>query len=153
MRDIANQSYLLVRDTLAELKGGATLNLYHLIDERSRLVAGRAKLKIETSVKGPSRLLNPQINRQIFYIFREALNNIEKHANASRVNVRLAWGGNDLTIVVQDDGQGFDTITVDKNKSFGLTIMNERIRTIDGHLDIRSIAGQGTSVTIWVPFN
>ena len=151
MRDIANQSYLLVRDTLAELKAGATLDLYHLIDERSRLVAGRAKLKIETSVMGQSGPLNPQVNRQIFYIFREALNNIEKHANASRVDVSLVWGGNTLTIVVKDDGRGFDPVTVDKDKRFGLTIMNERIRTIDGHLDIRSIAGQGSSVTIWVP--
>jgi len=153
MRDIANQSYLLVRDTLAELKAGATLDLYHLIDERSRLVAGRAKLKIETSVMGQSGPLNPQVNRQIFYIFREALNNIEKHANASRVDVSLVWGGNTLTIVVKDDGRGFDPVTVDKDKCFGLTIMNERIKTIDGNLDIRSAPGQGTSVKIWVPFN
>lgn len=89
---------------------------------------------------------------QVLHIFQEALSNVRKHACARSVHVSLRRGEK-LTIVVQDDGRGFDAALLAQESGFhvGIAIMRERAHRIGGHLEIVSAPGQGTCVTLVVP--
>ena len=91
----------------------------------------------------------------IFRIVRELLINVVKHAQASRVIV--AYGSEDgfHRLSVKDDGVGFDVADLEneelKSLRFGLFSVRERLRAIDGQLEIKSGPGKGTTVVFWIP--
>ncbi|HUW10526.1 MAG TPA: ATP-binding protein, partial [Anaerolineae bacterium] len=75
----------------------------------------------------------------------EALTNVEQHAAAQQVTVRLAFGSDRVDISVQDDGTGFDFATVEADR-YGITGMRERCEMIGASLDVYSRPGGGTEV-------
>lgn len=93
------------------------------------------------------------IEIQLMRIVQEALNNVRKHANASRAIVVLARADNRLAVSVEDDGKGFDM--ADRSRSewprFGLQTMRERADSVRGTFEIVSRPGQGTRVSVTVP--
>lgn len=93
----------------------------------------------------------------LFRIAQEALNNIVKHAQASRVKIRLYEEADMVCLSVIDNGVGFDVANVRhgrstaKKGSFGLHTMQERAQALKGSVLIESQAGQGTAVTVCLP--
>jgi PAS domain S-box-containing protein len=88
----------------------------------------------------------------VFRIVQESLTNITRYAKASRVNVHLGWEGRHLRLDVCDNGCGFDVQSVRQKRSFGLLGMRERAMSLGGALEITSTPGQGTVVTLIIPF-
>jgi signal transduction histidine kinase len=86
-------------------------------------------------------------------VLTEALANVQRHAGASTVEVRLEIEGDRLTLAIEDDGVGFSVGDVGGpgDGHFGLTLMRERARGAGGRLTVRSAAGQGTGVALQVP--
>lgn len=86
-------------------------------------------------------------------IAQEALRNVERHARATRVTVRLKRKGDGIELGVIDDGCGFDPAADRERASLGLASMRERVALLRGRLDIRSraAAGAGTQVLATVP--
>lgn len=84
----------------------------------------------------------------IYRIIQELLNNIMKHAAATEVLVQLVKEENRLSIMVEDNGKGFDTSLLNDNKGAGLTNIQSRVNYLKGRLDIHSEAGKGTLVNI-----
>jgi PAS domain S-box-containing protein len=82
----------------------------------------------------------------VFRILQEALNNIGKHAKASRVSIALARKGDSLTLEIEDDGLGFAVEAASSGRGFGLGSMRERAKLSRGTLDIESSPGAGTIV-------
>ena len=82
---------------------------------------------------------------------QEALTNISKHAQPTRVDIDLSDREGVLTLEVTDDGRGIDPRMLDKPKAFGLKGLHERARTVGGWLDISSRPGHGTSVILSIP--
>jgi signal transduction histidine kinase len=93
----------------------------------------------------------PEVQQAVFYIFQEVFGNIEKHAGATNVKVLVEWCDKNLSLVIQDDGQGFDPDLVLADKHFGLQIMNERISKINGQIKYSSSQPHGTTVSITIP--
>jgi len=95
--------------------------------------------------------LRPQVAGTIFSIVQEAINNIEKHAEANNVWIRLRQEGDELIVSVEDDGRGFDLDAVvagyDQGTSFGLLNMRERAELIGGILSLESGPGRGREGT------
>jgi PAS domain S-box-containing protein len=93
----------------------------------------------------------------IFRIFQEALTNIRKHAKATQVSIELTGQGKEAVFSIKDNGLGFDPkAVVSRNPSeigLGLTAMGERARMAGGILKIRSHLGEGTAMTLRVPFD
>ncbi|MCK6390044.1 MAG: histidine kinase, partial [Azonexus sp.] len=84
----------------------------------------------------------------VIRIIREALSNIERHAEAARASVYIALDkDHQVTIRVSDDGKGFDPDHTPPNH-FGTSIMQDRAQILAGHLDIESAPGQGTTITL-----
>jgi signal transduction histidine kinase len=99
-------------------------------------------------------VLNPLVEVQLMRIIQEALMNVRKHAHASHAQVTLDKRRQYLQVVVRDNGRGFDmdaALQDQKCKSLGLTTMHERVEAIGGSLDIVTLLGSGTSVTVSVP--
>ncbi|MGA8115409.1 MAG: GAF domain-containing sensor histidine kinase [Actinocatenispora sp.] len=88
----------------------------------------------------------------VYRIAQEALHNALRHAEASRVDVRLSAGRGLLVLEVSDDGRGFDpSPSAAAGRRLGLTSMRERARGVGGRLTVTSGVGDGTRVSLEVP--
>ena len=89
----------------------------------------------------------------LFRVFQESLQNVVKHAKATAVLVKLSGSSKGIGLSVIDNGKGFDVR--DKSghqKGLGLISMQERLRLMNGFLNIHSRAADGTKVCAWIPF-
>ncbi len=93
--------------------------------------------------------LSGNIQIDIYRIIQELLNNIVKHANASEVEIYFSKEENDLHLLVEDNGIGFDITTL--KKGIGLNNIESRINALHGEVIIDSKAGRGTAVNINIP--
>ena len=88
----------------------------------------------------------------LYRIVQESLANIRKHAKASRAELELTCDGQEVTLSVHDSGVGFDLEEVQTHHlGLGLVNMRERVRSVQGRLDIRSEPGRGTHITVQIP--
>jgi len=96
--------------------------------------------------------LDPRIEGTIFSIVQEAITNIEKHANARNIWIRLQEENDELIVSIEDDGKGFNIQSIqaryDKGASFGLLNMRERADLIDGVLTVESGPKRGKPGTL-----
>jgi PAS domain S-box-containing protein len=92
----------------------------------------------------------PEIEATLYRIAQEALNNVARHARAQSVGVLLERRGRTLSLVIEDNGVGFDTSTI-SNTMIGLVGMRERAAVVGGSFDIEPTAGGGTTVLARVP--
>jgi PAS domain S-box-containing protein len=92
----------------------------------------------------------PEIESTLYRIVQEALNNVARHARARAVSVVLEKRGGTMSLVIEDDGVGFDASTI-SNTMIGLVSMRERAAVVGGTLDIEPTAGGGTTVFARVP--
>ncbi|MEM8862039.1 MAG: sensor histidine kinase, partial [Chloroflexota bacterium] len=88
-----------------------------------------------------------QTEQQIYRIAEEAFNNIVRHAQARRVELSLQQQGSRLTLMIQDDGQGFDLENRPDGR-YGMTGMQERTRLIGGNLSFKSQPNGGTTIQL-----
>ncbi|PYS87963.1 MAG: hypothetical protein DMF62_10970, partial [Acidobacteria bacterium] len=99
--------------------------------------------------------LDKDADTHLYRIAQEALNNIVKHANASKVNVIVERTGDDVILIVEDNGVGFDRDALKPGRKsgngLGLTGMGERASLINGDTEIESTPGRGTTVFVRVP--
>jgi PAS domain S-box-containing protein len=87
----------------------------------------------------------------LFRVAQEALNNVRRHAQAKTAEVSLGRSDNGLKLTVSDSGAGFDLGDVARRPSLGLASMEERVRLVQGKLEIQSNPGQGTILSAWIP--
>jgi signal transduction histidine kinase len=95
--------------------------------------------------------LAPDLETVLYRVTQESLNNVGKHAGASRVTVSLAAENGSVRLRINDDGVGFDPVTASRLLSeghFGLAGMRERVEMVGGHLSIDSAPGSGTTVDV-----
>ncbi len=112
----------------------------------------RAGIIAEIKVTGEEKRLSSHLEVGIFRTLQEALTNVEKHAKASTVLVRLDYRAAVIAAQVEDDGQGFDpNADRSRTESFGLMGMQERISLLGGDFSVRSHIGKGTKVLVKVP--
>ena len=102
----------------------------------------------EVDMEGDLELqADPQRDAEVFRIAQEAMQNALRHAQASRVVVRIGGEDGHLRLDVVDDGVGFDPQAAGlRSQRLGLTSMEERAQRIGGRLEIRSVEGEGTTV-------
>jgi len=88
----------------------------------------------------------------LFRIVQEALGNAAKHAQASRITVRLTRADGTVTLSVADDGTGLDRSRLATGGGLGLVMMRERASQLNGTFDIKSVPGRGSTIRVTIPF-
>ncbi len=156
-RDLVLNTVENLRDICTNLRP-ATLDRLGLIPALRTLAAATTReysMETSVSVSGMQYKLPSQIETTLYRVVQEALTNAGHHSKASNVGVLLQFQPNELEIAVQDNGEGFDLAetmqSMNAKNKLGLTGMRERIRLVNGTLDIESDVGEGTTLTIKVP--
>jgi signal transduction histidine kinase/ligand-binding sensor domain-containing protein len=106
---------------------------------------------VDGSERIPAAWLSPEAQHHTLAVLKETLNNILKHARASRVTIAMAWEQSRFTLEISDNGVGFDPAAQELSERNGLRNMHDRVRELGGELAIVSSAAQGTTLTIWLP--
>jgi PAS domain S-box-containing protein len=115
------------------------------------------QISVEFDSRGPAlNPLDPQAETHLYRILQESLNNIVKHAKASRVTVLIQRNAEGLVLIVEDDGRGFEPDVIDEerevSKGLGLLGMKERAILVGGEVQIESKPGKGTTVHVRIPW-
>ncbi|WP_285767862.1 sensor histidine kinase [Peribacillus sp. SI8-4] len=100
---------------------------------------------------GQVKRLPSDMEVALFRLVQEAVQNSLKHAEPRQVQVKLSISKEMVTVVVKDDGKGFDS-SIQKEGSFGLVGMRERVELLEGEMTIDSQPGAGTLVFIQIPY-
>lgn len=111
---------------------------------------------IHFSVEGEPYQIKPIIGITLLRIIQEACSNAIRHADPTLIQVILKYEEDDISVVITDDGTGFDveangTNFREDNSGFGLSMMKERVYLLSGTIRIESEIGKGTSITVKVP--
>lgn len=151
MTRAADETYDLIRGTLAILQLIDSADLHNLFMRYAKQVEERSAFKVDFSIAGDAKPLSAPRMRQLFYVFREILNNIEKHASATRVKIEMIWDRECLNLQVSDNGNGFDMDQIPLNDHYGMKFMRERVHLLNGLLSVNSVSGLGTNILVQVP--
>jgi signal transduction histidine kinase len=109
-------------------------------------------VRLSLKARGPARLQDRTVEREVLLVASEALANALQHAGASAIEVTLDTGGDAVRLVVADDGAGFDLAgTLRESRRLGLTSMRERAEALGGTVHVDTAPGAGTRVTLEVP--
>jgi signal transduction histidine kinase len=148
LRQLTQGTLAEMRALLLELRPSALAEqkLDVLVHQLTEAMNGRTRMPITTQVTGECSL--PVEASIAFYrIAQEALNNVVKHARASRATVELHCEAGYARLDISDDGHGFEPLAVQPGQ-LGLDIMRERAQAIGAELCIESHPGQGTHILV-----
>ena len=114
--------------------------------------------KIHFVVEGTPYQLKPIIGITLLRIIQEACSNAICHANSTLIHVLLRYEQGGITVIVEDDGTGFDVHILDErprddNSGFGMSMMKERVYLLSGSIQIDSKIGVGTKIIVKVPIS
>jgi signal transduction histidine kinase len=158
LRQLNRGALAEMRNLLLELRPAALAdaNLGDLLRQLAEAVTGRTGMSVAVTEEGQC-LVPPYVHVALYRIAQEALNNVVKHAHASRAAVSLRCtayrAGPDMEehrrieLQVTDDGRGFDPTDIPPDR-LGLSILRERTQSIGAALKIESQPGQGTRVAV-----
>lgn len=109
-------------------------------------------IHVELQIDDLSALTIPAlVQKQAMYIYREALTNIRRYAEAKHVTVRLGYENFGLAIMIVDDGRGFDRNLSRTDHHLGLAVMQARVERLGGSFSIETAPGEGTRVIANIP--
>ncbi|GBF10515.1 sensor histidine kinase [Tepidibacillus sp. HK-1] len=157
LKFMVRQSLADVRKIIFDLRPMALddLGLFPTLRKYIQEMAKRDNLDIDLSLVGRERRLPSGMEVAIFRLVQEALNNVVKHAQATKAVVKVEFQSEQIEVSVKDNGIGFDEEEQEKQKEghFGLMGMKERVDLLEGDLEIQSIKNKGTTIKIRVPVN
>jgi len=107
--------------------------------------------KIKLSIVGLNHPFKPHVNHAIYRTLQELTTNALKHAESSEVNIQLLQSEEELTIMIEDDGKGFDVNHPDIRKRNGLKNAKSRIESLNGQFLVDTMNGRGTTITATIP--
>lgn len=113
----------------------------------------RQDISAQFQQDGEPRRLAAETELALFRITQEALNNVQHHAHAEAVRVRISFNGEEVALTVEDDGRGFDPASLSalaRSSRLGLLGMRERAQLVGGRMSVESRPGEGTRVAVSV---
>lgn len=116
-----------------------------------KMFAARSNLHIDFEHNSfDEKRLSPILQSSVFRVIQEALTNVARHAETDRATVALWMTDHDVLFRIQDFGKGF-RIKAARNGHSGISNMRERIALVNGHCDLKSQPGKGTTILAQVP--
>ena len=125
------------------------LGLTLAIRQLAESAAQSGNLTLDLSMPEQLPPLSPDVEQCLYRVAQEAVANVVYHANAEHLRVHLSYNGDGMSLLVQDDGRGFDVKQVGRQSGhFGLPGMGERAELVGGEFTVESEPGQGTTIRL-----
>ena len=159
LEDLAHRTVKEIRSMLFTLRPVIleTEGLVAALNQYADNLRENDRLPVEIDAERYRECLDTDAQGVVFAIIEEAVNNARKHANASKIWVRLAVENDLFVAQVVDNGRGFDVEAVEKSYgsrgSLGMINLKERAELVEGTINIESAPGQGTRITLLVPIS
>jgi DNA-binding NarL/FixJ family response regulator len=159
MSAVAQEAHERVRQYILGIRTGQAsrpVDFWAALHAYLDLARERYDLLIELTADPALRAdwrLTPAVETQLLRIVQEGITNVHKHAHATLVQIIFMLDGNWLTMILKDNGRGFDATetTPVAGEHFGLKIMQERAESVNGRWQISSTPGQGTQIYLQLP--
>ena len=157
MLPVAEKALRQVRTLLFDLRPVIleTQGLIPALESYAQRLRETEGLNVVLNAEGEFNRLSHNAEVAVFSVIQEAITNAKKHARASRIDIDVSPTGDDLVVVIRDNGVGFSVEDVtgryDERGSLGMINMKERAEMVDGNLSISSQPGQGTAITLRLP--
>jgi two-component system, NarL family, sensor kinase len=145
VKEVRAVSHAMMPNAL--LKSGLVAAIREFIHKLSTI----EQLKIDLEITGLHERLEQSTETVLFRVLQELMSNIIKHAKANHITIQIIKYENELTIMIEDNGVGFDTKKINEFSGIGLKNITSRIEFLKGTVDFDSVPGRGTTVTIEVP--
>jgi signal transduction histidine kinase len=142
-----------VKRLISELRPGLLddLGLTAAIEWQAEEFERRTGIHCELSISPHDIALDQERSTAVFRIFQETLTNVARHSGASGVTVFLTDNGDEIELVISDDGRGITREEIDDSRSFGLIGIRERAHVLLGTAAFSGKAGEGTVVSVHIP--
>ncbi|MEH7235284.1 GAF domain-containing sensor histidine kinase [Bacillus sp. JJ1562] len=146
-----------VRESIYELRPYPTerVGLSTAIEKRIEIVKDEYDIKFSFDIRGQEVPLSPMVEKELFDIFQESLQNTIKHAQATKIEVLLSYQKEHIILKIKDNGVGFSLfqamVKAQNNPHFGILNMNDAAEKINATLQIDTKEGLGTDITLTVP--
>ena len=153
MKGAAGKTFQKVRDFIFDLRP-MMLDDLGLVPTLKRYVDAFKEqngLDVRLQLTGEEKRIEPYQEVMIFRAIQELLNNAARYSQASTVNIQLDMADNTSKVIVEDNGKGFDTESLDEKGNMGLKIIKERCEMLGGFMEVDSAVGEGTRVSFQIP--
>ncbi len=130
-----------------DLNDGLIVALQNM-QEQVNFINSDLKLQIKFENEIAPRKLTKSMNLLLFRMIQELVNNAIKHSKAKEINVELKDMGNGIKLVVSDNGIGFNIENQPTKNGMGLSNINEKVRQMNGEMEIESTLGKGSRFTL-----
>lgn len=110
-----------------------------------------AEVETHLEIEGGRRSLPVRIEAGLYRVVQESLTNIRRHAHANTVTIRISMTPENVHLMIEDDGYGFDPSNIPQEGRYGLIGLNERVKLLGGTLNLQSNPNSGTRVEVQIP--
>jgi signal transduction histidine kinase/ligand-binding sensor domain-containing protein len=123
------------------------------LESMARQISAESGIPVVCQISGKPFSLTQMATHELMMMAREAVYNAVLHAHPDRIDVRVVFARNDLTLEVRDNGSGFEPAAVfaRQDRHYGLVGMRERIEAVGGDFRLDSAPGKGTDLTVRIP--
>ncbi|MDT0538860.1 sensor histidine kinase [Croceitalea sp. P059] len=151
---LLDQAYQKVR-SMAHSKNSGVMSdqgLLPAIKKMAQVITQTNALEVAVEAFGMGDRLENSLELNLFRMVQELVANTIKHAEATKVTIQLTQHEDNLNIIIEDNGKGFDRSEIETDKTgMGLTTIEKRVEHLEGNFTIDSILGKGTSILIDIP--
>ena len=148
IKEIRNISHNMVPDVLQ--KAGLKLAIEHFISKLNP--AKETKIHFECN-NFDENSLNDSGKLMLYRIIQESVNNALKYANAKLISIQLSADESEISLMIQDNGKGFDTEEIKRKNGIGMRNIQLRSDYLNGKLDIESSPKNGTTIIVEIPLS
>jgi signal transduction histidine kinase len=153
--DLIDESVKEVRVVSHSMMPNALIKsgLVSAVKEFINKISSSGSLKINLEIVGLADRMEQTIETVLFRVLQELVNNIIKHSKATEVSIQLIRHENELTVLIEDNGAGFNVEqALSKDNGIGLKNIQSRVAFLNGQVFFDSHLNKGTTVTVEIPF-
>ncbi len=153
LKSASTNTFKKVRDFIFELRPMMLddLGLVPTLRRYIEALQEHSGADIRFSFTGTERRLESYLEILVFRAAQELLSNAVRHSGATQVKIQFDMTETNIKVIVDDNGKGFDVAILDGRSHMGIKVIRERIEMLGGYVQVDSVIGQGTRITLQVP--
>jgi len=153
LKSASTNTFKKVRDFIFELRPMMLddLGLVPTLRRYIEALQEQTGADIRFTFNGTERRLESYLEILIFRASQELLGNAVRHSNAAQIKIQLDMADSNIRVIVDDNGKGFDVAMLHARDNMGLKVIKERVEMLGGYVQVDSVIGHGTRISMQVP--